>query len=128
MIHKIYRGSDAMINISLKDSCGNKYRVADTVKFDIKFFTTDPDVYVGGSYAAQKYTNIVPRQYFDTVVIEDADLETLEDGIIYYEYYARVVNDSFNNYFYDEIIKGQTNIVLNTNISYTKECEPKCKD
>ena len=43
MIQKIYKGSDIMVALSLKDAEGTPYRISTTNEFTIRFFTTDPD-------------------------------------------------------------------------------------
>ena len=49
MIQKIYKGSDIMVALSLKDAEGTPYRISTTNEFTIRFFTTDPDTYIEGS-------------------------------------------------------------------------------
>lgn len=41
MIQKIYKGSDIMVALSLKDAEGVPYRIGTTNEFTIRFFTTD---------------------------------------------------------------------------------------
>ena len=103
MIQKIYKGSDIMVALSLKDAEGTPY---------IRFFTTDPDTYIEGSYSAGKYTGIIAEEDTDYIALNALDLEKLEDGVLSYVYHIRVTNSNFKDGFYDEVIKGQTNLYL----------------
>lgn len=111
MIQKIYKGSDIMVALSLKDAEGVPYRISTTNEFTIRFFTTDPDTYIEGSYSAGKYTGIIEEDT-DYIALNALDLETLEDGVLSYVYHIRIANTSFKDGFYDEVIKGQTNLYL----------------
>ena len=104
MIQKIYKGSDIMVALSLKDAEGTPYRISTTNEFTIRFFTTDPDTYIEGSYSAGKYTGIIAEEDTDYIALNALDLEKLEDGVLSYVYHIRG--------FYDEVIKGQTNLYL----------------
>ena len=65
MIQKIYKGSDIMVALSLKDAEGTPYRISTTNEFTIRFFTTDPDTYIEGRYSAGKYTGIIAEEDTD---------------------------------------------------------------
>lgn len=112
MIQKIYKGSDIMVALSLKDAEGTPYRISTTNEFTIRFFTTDPDTYIEGSYSAGKYTGIIAEEDTDYIALNTLDLEKLEDGVLSYVYHIRVTNSNFKDGFYDEVIKGQTNLYL----------------
>lgn len=112
MIQKIYKGSDIMIALSLKDAEGTPYRIDTTNEFTIKFFTTDPDTYIEGTYSSGKYTGIIAEEDADYIALNALDLEKLEDGVLSYVYNIRIVNTSFKDGFYDEVVKGQTNLYL----------------
>lgn len=107
MIQKIYKGSDIMVALSLKDAEGTPYRISTTNEF-----TTDPDTYIEGSYSAGKYTGIIAEEDTDYIALNALDLEKLEDGVLSYVYHIRVTNSNFKDGFYDEVIKGQTNLYL----------------
>lgn len=112
MIQKVYKGSDLLISLILKDAEGTPYRIGTTNEFTIRFFTTDPDTYIGGSYSAGEYTGIIAEEDADYITLNAIDLEKLEDGILNYVYHIRVANSNFKDGFYDEVIKGQTNLYL----------------
>ena len=107
MIQKVYKGSDIMIALSLKDAEGTPYRIDITNEFTIRFFTTDPDTYIEGSYSG-----IIAEEDTDYIALNALDLEKLEDGVLSYVYNIRIVNTSFKDGFYDEVVKGQTNLYL----------------
>ena len=79
MIQKIYKGSDIMVALSLKDAEG---------------------------------TGIIAEEDTDYIALNALDLEKLEDGVLSYVYHIRVTNSNFKDGFYDEVIKGQTNLYL----------------
>jgi hypothetical protein len=117
MIQKIYKGSDIMIALSLKDAEGTPYRIGTTNEFTIRFFTTDPDTYIEGSYSAGEYTGIIAEEDTDYIALNALDLEKLEDGILSYVYNIRCINTSFKDGFYDEVVKGQTNLYLKSKLT-----------
>lgn len=112
MIQKVYKGSDIMVALSLKDAEGTPYRIDTTNEFTISFFTTDPDTYIEGSYSGGKYIGIIAEEDADYIALNALDLEKLEDGVLSYVYNIRIVNTSFKDGFYDEVVKGQTNLYL----------------
>nr|DAD94588.1 MAG TPA: hypothetical protein [Siphoviridae sp. ctREU2] len=112
MIQKVYKGSDIMIALSLKDAEGTPYRIDTTNGFTIRFFTTDPDTYIEGSYSGGKYTGIIAEEDTDYIALNALDLEKIEDGLLSYVYHIKVINASFKDGYYDEVVKGQTNLYL----------------
>lgn len=112
MIQKIYKGSDIMVTLLLKDAEGTPYRISTTNEFTIRFFTTDPDTYIEGTYSGGKYTGIIVEEDTDYIALNALDLEKLEDGVLSYVYNIRIVNTGFKDGFYDEVVKGQTNLYL----------------
>lgn len=112
MTKKVYKGTDLQIQLILKDAEGNPYRINKTNEFIIKFFTTDPEVYVEASYSAGEYTGIIEGEEYDYVVINSTDLDKLEDGLLNYVYNIRFANIDFEDGFYDEVVKGETNLFL----------------
>lgn len=112
MIQKVYKGSDLMIELSLKDAEGTPYRIGTTSEFTIRFFTTDPDTYIEGSYSTGEYTGIIAEEDTDYIALNALDLENLEDGVLSYVYHIKIANSSFKDGFYDEVVKKQTNLYL----------------
>lgn len=112
MVQKIYKGSDILIDLILKDVNNTPYRINATNEFNIKFFTTNPDVYIEGSYVGNEYIGIIAGGIIDYIALNAIDLEKLEDGVLNYIYTVRTVNTDFKDGFYDEIVKGQTNFYL----------------
>lgn len=112
MVQKIYKGSDILIDLVLKDVNGTPFRISATNEFNIKFFTTNPEVYIKGSYVGDEYTGIITGKTVDYMALNAIDLEKLEDGVLNYIYTVRTVNTDFKDGFYDEIVKGQTNFYL----------------
>lgn len=112
MIQKVYKGSDIMITLSLKDIEGKPYRIGTTNEFIIRFYTTDPEIYVEASYSTGEYTGIIAEEDADYIALNALDLEKLEDGVLSYMCHIRIANTNFKDDFYDEVIKGQTNLFL----------------
>ena len=48
----------------------------------------------------------------DKAVINSSDLDKLQSGLIYYSYSFKSPNAMFNDAYYDEVVKGQTNYYL----------------
>lgn len=115
MIQKVYRGSDLLIAIGLKDVNGDSYRVIDLNEFKIKFYTLNPDNYVEATFEGNLYTNIIADEDADYAVLNSDEIEKLEDGVINYIYSIRAVNADFKDGFYDEVVRGQTNLYLKCN-------------
>lgn len=112
MIQKIYKGSDILIELALKDMEGTAYRLDAVTRFNIKFFTANPETYIEASYENGEYNGIQKEDDADCVVLNAADLDKLEDGIIHYTYSVRIVNDSFDDGFYDEVVTDESNLYL----------------
>lgn len=116
MVQKIYKGSDILIDLVLKDINGTPFRISATNEFNIKFFTTNPDIFIEGSYSINKYTGIIAGEYIDYIALNAIDLDKLEDGILNYIYTIRTINTDFKDGLYDEVVKGQTNFYLKSKI------------
>ena len=56
--------------------------------------------------------NRIAEEDTDYIALNALDLEKLEDGVLSYVYHIRVTNSNFKDGFYDEVIKGQTNLYL----------------
>ena len=112
MTEKVYKGSDLFIQIELTDANGQPYRVGDLNEFKIKFYTLNPDQFVEASFEGNLYDNIIAEDDADYVVLDSDNLFRLEDGIINYTYSIRAANADFKDGFYDEVVKGQTNLFL----------------
>lgn len=116
MVQKIYKGSDILIDLVLKDVNDTPFRISATNEFNIKFFTTNPDIFIESSYSINKYTGIIAGEYIDYIALNAIDLDKLEDGILNYIYTIRTINTDFKDGFYDEVVKGQTNFYLKSKI------------
>ena len=116
-IEKLQKGSDALFNIHLTDAEGKPFRVSDLFAFAIRFYTLDSNNYVEYSYQNGEYDGIVANEDGDTVVINADELEPLEDGVLNYVYYLKAGNTLFSDGFYDECVKGHTNIYLKSNLN-----------
>ena len=59
-------------------------RVKDFNNISIKIYTNDVDEYIEATYTAIGgiYDNIIPQDDYDFIIINAADLKTLEDGIM----------------------------------------------
>ena len=108
MIQKIYKGSDIMVALSLKDAEGTPYRISTTNEFTIRFFTTDPDTYIEGSYSAGKYTGIIAEEDTDYIALNALDLEKLEDGVLTYIIHSGFISGYQNRY--GDNLKPPTNV------------------
>lgn len=112
MVQKIYKGSDVLIELKLKDAEGNPYRIDSLTSFTIRFFTTDPETYIESSYQNGEYVGIIKEEDADYVIINASDLDSLEEGIMHYTYSIRAINTDFDDGFYDEAITGESNLYL----------------
>lgn len=112
MVQKIYKGSDVLIQLGLKDADGNPYRINSLTSFTIRFFTTDPETYIESCYQNGEYVGILNEEDADYIIINASDLESLEEGIMHYTYSIRAVNTDFDDGFYDEAITGESNLYL----------------
>lgn len=113
MVQKIYKGSDLIIDLTLKDRSGNTYRVTDVMEFVIKFYTTDPTVNIECSKLPnEQYDNIIKKETTDSAVLNSSCLDRLDDGLLHYEYHIKVMDSSFDDNIYDEIVTGETNLFL----------------
>lgn len=112
MIQRINRGSDISIILRLKDKIGNPYRVSDISKFIMRFHTKDPSNYIEVSYENETYNGITAKDDADYISLNSSDLDKLEDGILKYEYSIRIPDASFNDGYYNEIVKGQTELYI----------------
>lgn len=117
MIQKIYKGSDVLIELALKDMEGTAYRLDSVTRFNIKFFTTNPETYIEASYENGEYNGIQNEEDADYVVLNATDLDKLEDGIIHYTYSVRIVNGSFDDGFYDEVVTDESNLYLKSDFA-----------
>ena len=114
-IQKIYKGSDILFNIKLTDANGLPFRVNAIAEFSIKFYTTDPLVFVECKYKDTIYTGIIPGDTLDSIVLNTNDINRLEDGVLKYTYSFKIGNSNFNDGTYDETINVQTKIYLKSN-------------
>lgn len=117
MIQKVYKGSDLLIELLLKDVEGTPYRVSTTNEFSIKFFTTNPDIFIEGHYSNNEYKGIITDENADYVPLNAVDLEKLEDGVLNYIYTIKTVNADFEDGFYNEVLKSQTNLYLKSKLN-----------
>ena len=117
MIQKVYKGSDLMIELSLKDAEGTPYRINTTNGFSIKFFTTNPSNSIEGHYMAGEYSDIIEGDITDYMALNADDLEELDDGILNYVYTIRTANSDFKDGFYDETVKGQTDLYIKSKLN-----------
>lgn len=121
MIQKINRGSDILIILDLKDMNDVPYRVSDLSQFIIRFFTSNPDNYVEASYIDGVCKGITIKEDGDYVSLNSSDLIKLDSGILNYTYSIRIEDSSFEDGYYDEVIKGQTELYIKSNCS-CNEC------
>lgn len=121
MIQKVYKGSDLLIELLLKDAEGTPYRVSTTNEFSIKFFTTNPDIFIEGHYSNNEYKGIITDENADYVPLNAVDLEKLEDGVLNYIYTIKTVNTDFEDGFYNEVFKNQTNLYLKSKLNCNGE-------
>ena len=111
-IQKIFKGSDLLFDVKLVDANGIPYRIKDTAGFSIKFFTSDPIVFIECKYENGVYSGIVEGETIDSMFINSTDLDSLQEGLINYIYTLKVLNPVFSDGIYDETITGQTNLYL----------------
>ena len=103
MIQTIYKGTDLVFNIKLEDKDGIPFRVRNTSEFILRLYTTNP---------AEFIECIIEEDRIDKAVINSSDLDKLQSGLIYYSYSFKSPNAMFNDAYYDEVVKGQTNYYL----------------
>lgn len=112
MIQKINKGSDVSLVLNLKDAEGNPFRISDLNEFSMRFHTKDPSNYIEVSYENETYNGITAKDDADYISLNSSDLDKLEDGILKYEYSIRIPDASFNDGYYNEIVKGQTELYI----------------
>jgi hypothetical protein len=112
MTQRIYKGSDVKLNISLIDKTGNPYRVNDVTYFSIKFYTKSIESSIECKYENETYTGIVAGETQDSAILNSAELDQLERGLLKYSYHIQVANASFTDGIYNEIVEGTTSIYL----------------
>lgn len=121
MIQKINKGSDLLIALDLKDMNDVPYRVSDLNQFIIRFFTSNPDNYIEASYIDGVCNSITIKEDGDYVSLNASDLIKLDSGILNYTYSIRIQDSSFVDGYYDEVIKGQTELYIKSNCN-CNEC------
>lgn len=121
MIQKINKGSDLLIVLDLKDMNDVPYRVSDLNQFIIRFFTSNQDNYIEASYIDGVCNSITIKEDGDYVSLNASDLIKLDSGILNYTYSIRIQDSSFADGYYDEVIKGQTELYIKSNCS-CNEC------
>lgn len=121
MIQKINKGSDLLIALDLKDMNDVPYRVSDLNQFIIRFFTSNPDNYIEASYIDGVCNSITIKEDGDYVSLNASDLIKLDSGILNYTYSIRIQDSSFTDGYYDEVIKGQTELYIKSNCN-CNEC------
>lgn len=112
MIQKIYKGSDLIFDIRLLDKDGIPFRVNKTSEFILKLYTTSLSECIECSYKDGVFTGIMEEGETDKIIINSSELDKLQSGLIYYSYSFKSPNIAFNDGFYDEVVKGQTNFYL----------------
>lgn len=112
MIQTIYKGTDLVFNIKLEDKDGIPFRVRNTSEFILRLYTTNPAEFIECSFKSGDLTSIVEEDRIDKAVINSSDLDKLQSGLIYYSYSFKSPNAMFNDAYYDEVVKGQTNYYL----------------
>ena len=75
-------------------------------------YTTNPAEFIECSFKGGDLTGIVEEDRIDKAVINSSDLDKLQSGLIYYSYSFKSPNAMFNDAYYDEVVKGQTNYYL----------------
>ena len=115
MIQQINRGSDVSLVLNLKDAEGNPFRISDLNEFSMRFYTTNPDNYIEVSFRDGIYTGISSKEDADYICLNASDLKILDTGILNYTYTIRVIDAGFNDGYFDDVVKGQTNLYLKNN-------------
>ena len=112
MIQTIYKGTDLVFNIKLEDKDGIPFRVRNTSEFILRLYTTNPAEFIECSFKDGDLTGIIEEDRIDKAVINSSDLDKLQSGLIYYSYSFKSPNAMFNDAYYYEVVKGQTNYYL----------------
>ena len=112
MTKRVYKGSDLKLNIKLRDKDGTPCRANDVTYFSIKFYTKSIFSAIECKYGEGIYTGIIAGTTVDTAILNSADLDLLDRGLIKYTYHIQVVNSSFEDGVYNEIVEGSTSIYL----------------
>lgn len=120
-VYKVYKDSDLKIQLSLRDSESRPYRVADTVKFVIRFFTTNEHACIEASYIHGQCTNLELGEARDYAVFSRDVLQKLKDGAVYYSYEVTLIDAGGKDYLFKETVQGQTEMILKTRIKYVKQ-------
>lgn len=112
MIETIYKGTDLVLNIKLADKEGIPFRVRNTSEFILRLYTTNPNDFIECSFKDGDLNGIIEGDRIDKAIINSSDLDRLQSGLIYYSYSFSSPNAIFNDAYYNEVVKGQTNLYL----------------
>lgn len=96
----------------MEDKNGVPIRVKDSSEFVLRLYTTKPCEFIECSYKDGDLTGIVEEDRIDKAVINSSDLDKLQSGLIYYSYSFKSPNAMFDDAYYDEVVKGQTDYYL----------------
>ncbi|GEM_PF-372091 len=120
-VHKIYRDSDLRIRLCLKDADSQPYRVSSTVRFAIRFFTTNEQEFIEASYIHGHTKNLSTDEDSDYAVFPREALKRLKDGVIYYSYEVTFLDTSGKDYLFKETVQGQSEMILKTRVKHVKQ-------
>ena len=81
-------------------------------EFILRLYTTNPTEFIECRFKDGDLTGIIEEDRIDKAVINSSDLDKLQSGLIYYSYSFKSPNAMFNDAYYDEVVKGQTNYYL----------------
>lgn len=92
-------------------------RVSNFYYFEVTFYTDDIGKGIICSYDNGVYDNIIPDddQNTDFAIINLEDLKTLNNGLLKYKIYFKMLSDKFSDGFFDYSEFNNTNIYLTDN-------------
>lgn len=106
---------DLIYPIFILDKQGNRINISDCHEFTAKFYTTNKNINSTSSYINNKYININNNK----CIINSSDLSLMENGVLHYEYAYSIVDDSFDDNYYNASIAGDTNYYIKLNTDYS---------
>ncbi|MDL2243910.1 hypothetical protein LJC54_00170 [Parabacteroides sp. OttesenSCG-928-J18] len=120
---------DLIYQLRLTNASGNVIRLDDVVELEAKFYTNNEAAACTCYYSQERTANITIQPDRDLANINAEDLTNLENGIIKYKYIYSVIDNDFEDGFFNSVLQGETNYFLavptnnNTDLSnyYTKQ-------
>ena len=119
--------TDLLFQITnLYDSNNETIRIQDCNSFVAKFYTTDIDNAAVSLKLNDELANVKIEENADYCLVNSTDLSKMKDGVLFFNISYSVVDESYSDGLYNNVIAGNTNYYISLNNSgendyYTKE-------